>query len=102
MSDRVLIPLPGIGTLALAREVYEEALTAGRDLNGAPGASAAPSDEPLVDADQLAAALGVPVTWIETAARQGRIPSLEFGRWRRFRRSEVEAAVRSEREGERA
>src|SRR5882762_9887662 len=97
VADRVPIPLPGIGTLALEREAYEEALSSGRDLNGAPGASAAASGEPLVDADQLAAALGVPVTWIETAARQGRIPSLEFGRWRRFRRSEVEAAVRSER-----
>lgn len=102
MADRVLIPLPGIGTLALEREVYEDALSAGRDLGAAPGTSAAPSEEPLVDADQLASTLGVPVTWIESAARQGRIPSLEFGRWRRFRRSEVEAAVRSEREGERA
>jgi excisionase family DNA binding protein len=102
MSNLVLIPLPGIGTLALNREVYEDALAAGRDLSAAPGPSAAPGDEPLVDADQLASSLGVPVTWIESAARQGRIPSLEFGRWRRFRRSEVEAAVRTERERERA
>jgi excisionase family DNA binding protein len=100
VSDRILIPLPGIGTLALDREAYEEALSAGRELSAAPGVSAVPIDEPLVDADQLATTLGVPVTWIETAARQGRIPSLEFGRWRRFRRSEVEAAVRSAREGE--
>jgi excisionase family DNA binding protein len=105
VADRVVIPLPGIGTLALSREVFEEALAAGRDLIAAPSASPAPSNEPLVDADQLAAELGVPVTWLEAAARQGRIPSIEFGRWRRFRRSEVEAAVRSERsesEGKRA
>jgi excisionase family DNA binding protein len=102
VADRVLIVLPGVGTLALDREAYEEALTAGRELNGASVASAAASEESLLDADQLAVELGVPVTWIETAARQGRIPSLEFGRWRRFRRSEVEAAVRSAREDERA
>ena len=102
MADRVLIPLPGIGTLALDREVYEAALSAGRDVSAASGAPGASSNEPLVSAEELAASLGIPVTWIETAARQSRIPSLEFGRWRRFRRSEVEAAVRSEREGERA
>jgi excisionase family DNA binding protein len=63
--------------------------------------AASPVDEPLLDAEQLAAVLHVPVTWVEQAARDLRIPSIEFGRWRRFKRSEVESHVRS-REGKRA
>jgi excisionase family DNA binding protein len=96
MPDRVLVVLPDGRALALDPEVYQTALAEGVKLGSAPGASpAATNNEPLVNADQLAAALGVPATWIETAARQGRIPSYDFGRWRRFRRSEVEAAVRA-------
>ncbi len=102
MSDQVLIPVAGLGVLALDREVFDAALAAGRALIAAPSASPSVTDEPLLDAVQLAAALNVPVTWVETAARQQRIPSQEFGRWRRFRRSDVEAAVRSERRETRA
>jgi excisionase family DNA binding protein len=93
MTDRVIIPLPGVGTLAMDREVFEQALAAGASISAAPAGSHAASDEPLMSSDQLAAALGVPVSWIDQKAREGVIPSLEFGRWRRFRRSEVEAAV---------
>jgi excisionase family DNA binding protein len=102
MNDRVILPIAGVGVLALDREVFEAALVAGSELRAANRPAQAVRDEPLLDADQLAAVLSVPVSWIELAARQGRIPSLEFGRWRRFRRSEVEAAVVRERERERA
>jgi excisionase family DNA binding protein len=95
VADRVLIPLPGIGTLALDGEAYQAALAEGAKLSAAPASPAI--GEPLMEAEQLAGLLNVPVTWLEVAARQGRIPSLEFGRWRRFRRSEVEAAVRASR-----
>ena len=99
MADRVLIPLPGIGTLLLGREAFEAGLSAGTGVSVASGAFPVPKDEPLMDSEQLSAALGVPVSWLELAARQGRIPSLEFGRWRRFKRAEVEAAVRVQRAG---
>jgi excisionase family DNA binding protein len=96
----VLIPLPNGAALALSREVYEDALAEGARLCAAPGASGVTTgDEPLVDAEQLAELLKIPASWIEQKARECVIPSLEFGRWRRFRRSEVEAAVRSVREG---
>lgn len=94
MTEHVLIPLPGIGTLALDGETYRNALAAGAKLSAVPGPSSKVSDEPLLDADQLGTLLGIPSTWIEQKAREGVIPSLEFGRWRRYRRSEVEAAVR--------
>jgi excisionase family DNA binding protein len=91
---RVLIPLPGIGTLSLHADTYRTALAEGaaQTNTGTPGG---PDNEPLFDATELAAVLDIPVTWLEQAAREGRIPSLQFGRWRRFRRSEVEAAVRT-------
>ena len=73
MSDRVVIPVPGLGVLALDPETYRAA---------------------LVEAEQLATMLAIPVTWLEQAAREGRIPSLQFGRRRRFRRADVEAAGR--------
>jgi excisionase family DNA binding protein len=92
MSDRVLVPLPDGRWLALESEAFRQALEA--------GSAAAPQaadvermDEPVLDAEQLAAVLNLPVTWIEQAAREGRIPSIQAGRWRRFRRSAVERAL---------
>lgn len=98
MSDRVLIPLPGIGTLALDGDVYRAALAEGSKFSAAPSASGAATDEPLLDSDQLAAILNIPASWIEQKAREGVIPSLEFGRWRRFKRSDVESAVKTQRD----
>jgi hypothetical protein len=93
-GDRVLIPLPGVGTLALSREAFEAALAEGSRAITAPATATATDAEPLLDAEQLSTQLGnVPITWIEAAGRDGRIPSVECGRWRRFKRSAVEAAL---------
>lgn len=91
MSDKVLIPLAGIGTLALDREAFEAALAEGAGITAPP--PSAGSDEPLMDSEQLAAVLHIPQTWLEQAAREQRIPSIQAGRWRRFRRSAVEQAL---------
>jgi excisionase family DNA binding protein len=93
MVQRVLIPLPGIGTLALDEEIYRRALEEGARLNPLPEATEDPYEQ-LLDSQQLAQILQVPVTWIEQQAREGNIPSLPFGRRRRYRRSDVEAAIR--------
>jgi hypothetical protein len=91
VSDRVLIPLP-FGTLLLSREAFDAALAEGSRAIAAPAKTA--DTEPLLDAEQLSTQLGnVPITWIEAAGRDGRIPSVECGRWRRFKRSAVEAAL---------
>jgi excisionase family DNA binding protein len=95
VTDRVVIPVPELGVLALDRETYQAALAEGAKLRAAPGVAAGAADaDPLLDAEQLAKVLSVPASWVEQAAREKRIPSLQFGRWRRFRRREVEAAVR--------
>jgi excisionase family DNA binding protein len=98
MSDRVLIPLPGIGTLALDREAYDAALAAGASL---PAVVTSPSgNDALLTAEQVAERLSLPQSWIEEATRQGRLPCHEFGRYRRYSMPEViEAAKRERRDG---
>ena len=83
VGHRVLILLPGIGTLALEEGAKFSVNTESTD----------DPNEALLDSQQLADALQIPVTWIEQQAREGNIPSLSFGRRRRFRRSAVEAAI---------
>jgi excisionase family DNA binding protein len=93
MAQRVLIPLPGVGTLALDEDTYRRALEEGSKFNP-PAEPTTDPDERLLDSKQLADILQVPVTWIEQQAREGNIPSLSFGRRRRYRRSAVEAAIK--------
>jgi excisionase family DNA binding protein len=92
MTDRVLTCLPDGRWLALSRETFEAALAEGAKVIAPPVATATEA-EALLDAEQLAAALSLPVTWVEQAAREGRIPNMRAGRWRRFNRAAVEAVL---------
>jgi hypothetical protein len=91
MPDIVLIPFPGLGTLAMTRDQFNSALAAGREM-GTPAAAtpsqSAPSDE-LVDADCLEQRTGVPKSWWMAQARIGRIPFRKIGRRVRFDPKEV-------------
>lgn len=94
MCDRVLVPLPDGRWLALSEEQFQAAVQAGQQAVGAPANAASKSnDEPLLDARELAKILKLPVSWLQEAARSGRIPCVRAGRWRRFKRNEVEAAL---------
>jgi excisionase family DNA binding protein len=97
MADRVLIPLPGVGTLAMTAEEFQNALRAGAGFmaTGAPSSSLA-TPEPLLDGDAAAAQLGVTARWLEDSARAGIIPHHKLGRFIRFRVSEVAAHCRVE------
>lgn len=48
----------------------------------------------LLDADDIAALLGVPKTWVYEAARTGRIPTVKLGRYYRFRPEAINAWIR--------
>jgi hypothetical protein len=93
MSDRVLIPLPGVGTLELPRDVYERCL---RPI-AAPAAQAPAAPQKagseLLDAKGVAAALSLPVSWIREKARQRAIPSEKAGRYVRFNLPAVRKAL---------
>ena len=96
MSDRVLIPLPGIGTLALSGEAFRAALEAGQQTltpQSAPTASPAGDSEPLLDAAALARVLNLPKSCVYERARTGAIPSVRVGKHVRFRRVVVLAAL---------
>jgi excisionase family DNA binding protein len=92
VADRVLIPLPGVGTLSLTRDAYEAALIP----IAAPETAAAPSAvESLVSAKVLSASLSLPVSCIYEYAKAGRIPSVRVGRHVRFNHSQVLTALKS-------
>lgn len=96
MRERVLVAVPGLGLLALAPEVYRQALTEGAEFSRPSAAEDDLGDEPVMTAEQLATALSLPTTWIEQAARENRIPCIRAGRWVRFKRSEVERALKTD------
>ena len=54
------------------------------------------SDPRLMTALEVARFLGMRVDWVYAQARAGRIPTVELGRYRRFRREAIEAWVRQQ------
>jgi excisionase family DNA binding protein len=88
----ILVPLPDGRWIALEPKAFEVALAAGAAQMGTQR-TAPYSPEPVLDAEELAKALNLPVTAIEERARRGEIPSIECGRWRRFKQSAVEVAL---------
>jgi excisionase family DNA binding protein len=91
--DRVLISLPDGRWIALEPEALKVALAAGAAIIGTKPAPDDAEGEPLMDVEELAGYLKLPMTWIEEAARSKRIPSIQAGRWRRFSRRAVERAL---------
>lgn len=57
-----------------------EARSAGRAMTGS-----------LLTAGQVASLLGVPKSWVYEQSRIGRIPTVNLGRYRRYRREAIEA-----------
>lgn len=50
-------------------------------------------EDKLMKAEEVAARLSVPPTWVYAAARNRLIPSVQVGRYVRFRRSDIEAWI---------
>jgi excisionase family DNA binding protein len=70
--------MSGIDVQALAAEIAEL-------LDAKPAA--------LLDAKEAAALLHVPASWLMSEARAQRVPSVQLGKYRRFRRDELLAWV---------
>lgn len=47
----------------------------------------------LLTAPQVAAMLGVPVSWVYEQSRRGAIPTVTLGRYRRYRLEAIEAWI---------
>jgi excisionase family DNA binding protein len=48
---------------------------------------------PLLTADQVGEMLGVPKSWVYRQSRQGRIPTVTLGHYRRYRAEAIEEWV---------
>jgi excisionase family DNA binding protein len=57
------------------------------------------TDRRLLNADELAEVLAVPVSWVRDHTRSGAIPHLALGRYKRYRLAEVEAWLQTCRKG---
>jgi excisionase family DNA binding protein len=55
--------------------------------------------ERLLLAKEVAALLAVPESWVREATREGRIPYLALGRYRRYERAAIEAWLADQRAG---
>lgn len=90
--ERVLVPLADGRWLALDRPAFEAALVAGSTSIASSSQSQIESTrDPLVDAEQAAVQLGLTARWLEDSARAGIVPHHKFGRFIRFRVSDVAA-----------
>ena len=47
----------------------------------------------LLSAADVAELLAVPERWVRDASREGRLPTVRLGRYRRFRREAIEAWI---------
>jgi excisionase family DNA binding protein len=61
------------------------------DGHSAVDAPMADGDDELMDAEQVAALLGMTVGWVYEQSRRGRIPTITLGRYRRYRRGAIQA-----------
>ncbi len=52
----------------------------------------------LLDAEQVAAMLGMTSDWVYEQSRKGRIPTITLGRYRRYRRDAIEEWLRHDKE----
>jgi excisionase family DNA binding protein len=54
----------------------------------------------LLDANEVAEMLSVPVTWVRAETRAGRMPHLALGRYKRYDRDAVVAWLETQRAGQ--
>lgn len=101
MNNMILIPFAG-EMLALKPEQFQSARLAGAEIM--PGSvtavtdnrarnNAAGNSNQLLTSGQIAQLTGVPRTWFESAARTGKIPFYQFGKYVRFDLDEVNAST---------
>lgn len=53
----------------------------------------------LLNVQDVAHRLAVPVSWVYAASEAGTLPSFKIGRYRRFRTSEIDAYIEASRRG---
>ena len=87
----ILVDWGGL-VLAFEEAEFEQARERGRALVPTVVATDA-TGEGLLDAAGMSAATGIPESWWASAAREGTVPSLRWGKYRRFLLSDAIAAA---------
>jgi hypothetical protein len=95
VADRVLVALPGVGTLDLPRDVYEAHLLRAPMPTPSNDAPALPPAVNLVDGTEMARRTNLPVSYLMERARRGTLPSVMAGKYRRFDPDAVIDALRT-------
>jgi len=54
------------------------------------------SEDELLTSAEVAEILNVPVRWVDEHGRRGDVPSLKLGRYRRYRRGDIDAWIRGQ------
>lgn len=93
MADTILLPLNG-ELLALDMATFEAARQRGREIVPSPAPVQSATAE-ILDAQAMSQRTGVPASWFEQAAREGRIPVVHFGKYVRFDFQKVLEALAS-------
>jgi len=57
--------------------------------------------ERLLTAGEVADMLAVPVSWVREASRDGRLPHLQLGRYRRYQHTDIQAWLEEQKNGPR-
>jgi len=91
----IVLWLPDGRPIALDRDQLSRALARGAELLGNREQPAAATDETLLDATEAAAVLRVSKATVLRLARQGELPVVGLGRFRKFRRSDLLAGLRT-------
>jgi hypothetical protein len=98
-TELILVPVASGEFLALAPEEFSRARRKAAEVlgDGYPGGERASKGGPavpetLLDAAAMGALTNMPASWFAAAATRQEIPHYRFGRWVRFRASEVLAS----------
>jgi excisionase family DNA binding protein len=92
--DPMTVPVNQIHVVLARLAAWQSQLLA--RLMAAPPAPAAPKQpepEQLLTAREVAQRYSVPETWVYEQARLGKLPSVQLGRYVRFRLAEVEKTI---------
>lgn len=86
----ILIPF-GNTFLALSQEEFKKAFVLGQEIVGITQTlpQMSTEDNRLLDAEEASKITGVPASWFEEKARQGKIPHIRFGKYPRFRMKDL-------------
>ena len=89
-KDLIVLQVPEFGSMAFSLDECLEARQRARSALGLQVCTGNDIPAPsLCTSQQMEDSTGVPKSWWEEAARTGKVPSIQFGKYRRFDREDV-------------